>query len=267
VTAITIDEVLDLERFPLHAPASVARQALVRRCREQLDAGGMFTLDGFVRARAMTQIVADLSPVISTQAFTHRRRHNIYFKREVEGVHADHPVMREVETVNHTLCGDQLEGSAVIAIYEWPPLAQLIADVLGAAKLFTMADTLARANVMAYRHGEALNWHFDRSEFTVTLLLQEPHGGGEFQYCSDLRSDNDPNYEAVGRLIEGRHESVETLALSAGSLNVFKGRNTAHRVTPVEGDRERIIAVLSYYDAPGVMFSDEERVGFYGRAR
>ena len=28
-------------------------------------------------------------------------------------------------------------------------------------------------NVMAYREGEALNWHFDRSEFTTTLLLQQ----------------------------------------------------------------------------------------------
>ena len=29
---------------------------------------------------------------------------------------------------------------------------------------------------------------------------------------------------------------------------------------------ERMMAVFSYYDRPGVMFSDEERLGFYGRA-
>ena len=38
------------------------------------------------------------------------------------------------------------------------------------------------------------------------------------------------------------------------------------RVTTVEGERERMIAVFSYYEKPGVMFSAEERVGFYGRA-
>ena len=54
--------------------------------------------------------------------------------------------------------------------------------------------------------------------------------------------------------------------IEAGTLNVFKGKNTAHRVTPVEGDADRIIAVFSYYEQPGVMFSEEERVGFYGRA-
>jgi hypothetical protein len=54
--------------------------------------------------------------------------------------------------------------------------------------------------------------------------------------------------------------------LAAGTLNVFAGRNTAHRVTPVLGNRSRIIAVFSYYDKPGVAFSSAERIGFYGRA-
>jgi hypothetical protein len=51
-----------------------------------------------------------------------------------------------------------------------------------------------------------------------------------------------------------------------GTLNVFRGRNTAHRATTVEGQRERMIVVFSYYEQPGVTFCDEERVGFYGRA-
>ena len=34
----------------------------------------------------------------------------------------------------------------------------------------------------------------------------------------------------------------------------------------VEGERERMIAVFSYYERPGVMFTEEERIGFYGRA-
>jgi len=37
-------------------------------------------------------------------------------------------------------------------------------------------------------------------------------------------------------------------------------------VTPVEGTLDRVIAVFSYYERPGVMFSEQERVGFYGRA-
>ena len=132
-------------------------------------------------------------------------------------------------------------------------------------RLYQMADPLARINVMAYRAGDALNWHFDRSEFTTTLVLQAPVSGGGFEYRSELRSDSDPNYEGVGRLLAGEDQDVRTLALAPGTLNVFKGKNTAHRVTPVRGEQARIVAVFSYYETPDVTFSDAERLGFYGR--
>ncbi len=119
---------------------------------------------------------------------------------------------------------------------------------------------------MSYQAGQALNWHFDRSEFTTTLLLQAPERGGEFEYRTDLRSDDDPNYDGVAKLLNGQDDRIKKIALTPGTLNVFRGKNTAHRVTPVEGENARIIAVFSYYDRPGVTFSQEERVGFYGRA-
>ena len=56
-----------------------------------------------------------------------------------------------------------------------------------------------------------------------------------------------------------------TLSLTPGTLNVFMGRNTAHRVTPVEGGRERIVAVFSYFEKPAVVFGADEQLGFYGR--
>jgi predicted 2-oxoglutarate/Fe(II)-dependent dioxygenase YbiX len=118
---------------------------------------------------------------------------------------------------------------------------------------------------MSYGAGQALNWHFDRSEFTTTLLLQSSTEGGAFEYDQDLRSDTDPNYDGVADLLEGRRTPVQ-LPLTAGTLNIFKGKNTAHRVTPVSGTQDRVIAVFSYFEKPGVLFSEEERIGFYGRA-
>ena len=159
-----------------------------------------------------------------------------------------------------------MAGGIVMKVYEYQPLVRFLESVMEKDRLYLMDDPLARVNVMSYRDGEALNWHFDRSEFTTTLLLQAPDDGGEFQYRSDLRSDDDPNYDGVARLLRGQDHDVHTVKAEAGTLNVFRGKNTAHRVTPVAGDRERMIAVFSYYERPGVMFSEEERVGFYGWA-
>jgi hypothetical protein len=262
----TVRDILDLDRFPLDRPGSPEWQALVDRCRADLVKDGMFNLEGFVRPLAIERALHEIKPVMETLSFTHRRSHNIYFKKDIPGLTADHPALHRVETINHTVCSDQIPESIPLWIYEWPQFAVFLAAAMSKVTLFIMRDPLARVNVMAYREGEALNWHFDRSEFTTTLLLQAADAGGEFQYRSNLRSDADPNYDGVARLLRGEDDEVKKLRLGAGALNVFKGKNTAHRVTPARGARERIVAVFSYYERPGVMFSKEEQVGFYGRA-
>ena len=261
-----MDDILNLSDYPLNELESAAGEALAQRCKAELAETGMFNLSGLVRPEALARCVGEVMPELEANAYTHTQEHNIYFKKKVEGVAPDHPALKRARTSNRKICGDQMAGFVLTQIYEWPPLAAFLAKVMGKARLHVMADPLARVNVMTYRHGETLNWHFDRSEFTTTLLLQAPEAGGEFQYRSALRSDDDPNYEGVARLLAGRDDQVRTLPLRAGTLNVFRGKNTAHRVSAVEGDRERVIAVFSYYERPGVNFSEEDRIKFYGRA-
>jgi hypothetical protein len=258
-------EILDLDRYPVDRLGTDAGDALVTSCQAELAAAGMFNLPGFVRPNIIGLAADQLTPLIDSVAFTHRRSHNVYFRREVPGLSPDHPALQTFDTISQTLCGDQIAATIVGRIYDWTPLADFLAAVMEKPRLYLMEDPLARVNVMGYRDGEALNWHFDRSQFTTTLLIQEPEAGGEFQYRTDLRSDRDPNYDGVVRFIEGRDPLVKTLPQKAGTLNVFKGKNTVHRVTPVVGDRDRIVAVFSYYERPGVLFSAEERIGFYGR--
>ena len=259
-------EILDLDRHPIDRMNSAEAKAMVARCQDELSAHGMFNLSGLVRQHAIDRAATELRPLIDTVAHTHRRSHNIYFKKEIAGLPTDHPALRQHHTISQTLCGDQIADTIIGRIYDWTPLADFLAIVMEKPRLYLMADPLARVNVMGYRAGEALNWHFDRSEFTTTLLIQAPSAGGEFQYRSNLRSDEDPNYDGVARFLNGEDHKVETLPLQPGTLNVFKGKNTAHRVTPVIGDMDRIVAVFSYYERPGVLFSAEERIGFYGRA-
>jgi hypothetical protein len=261
-----VQDILDLRRYPVDQPESSQYAALVAQCRADLDANGMFNLDGFVLAATIERAAAEILPLSASCSYTHQRRHNVYFVDAVPGLAPDHPALRQFDTINHTLCDDQLAGTIVRAIYEWPPLAAFIARVMDKPQLFVMADPLARLNVMEYRAGEALNWHFDRSPFTTTLLIQAPEAGGEFEYRSDLRSDEDPNYEGIGRLLRDGDPHIRVNPLAGGTLNVFKGRNTLHRVSPVRGNRKRLVAVFSYYDRPGVQFSTEERIGFYGRS-
>jgi hypothetical protein len=258
--------ILDLDRYPLDRPDSPEWRALVARCQGDLERGGMFNLDGFLWPEVAQAITDALLPRFDSDSFRHEREHNIYFLKDIPGLAPDHPALVRFLTSNNTLCEDQLGETAMLRLYRWPEFARFLAAVMQQDALYPMADPLAGLNAMSYNEGQALNWHFDRSEFTTTLLLQAPDEGGEFIYRTGLRRDDDPNYEGVARLLQGKDPEVEILRLTPGTLNVFRGKNTPHRVGDVRGDRARVISVFSFFDRPGVTFSDDERVGFYGRA-
>jgi hypothetical protein len=258
-----MQDLIDLQTYPLDRQESAGYAALVARCRADLARAGMYDLPGFFTPAALAETLPALTAA-QDAAFTHARRHNIYFRKDIPGLAPDHPALVQFETVNRTLCADQIDGP-LQRLYAWAPFAAFLAATMEKPALYTMDDPLAAVNVMTYAPGEALNWHFDRSEFTTTILLQAPEAGGLFEYRTDLRSETDPNYEGVARMLRGEDPQVQRIRLTAGALNVFRGRNTAHRVTPVEGTVPRMIAVFSFYDRPGVKMTAEEQKGFYGR--
>jgi len=261
-----MDDIVDLERFPSDQPHSAAWTKLVADCQADLRDTGMFNLTGFLPPDVVQREAASFAPRFAKESFLHEREHNIYFLKSVPGLSPDHLALQRFKTSNNTICGDQIAGSALLRLYNWPRFAEFLAATRGVPALYPMDDDMSRLNVMSYNEGQTLNWHFDRSEFTTTLLLQKPDMGGAFEYRTDLRSDDDPNYDGVARLLAGEDDKVRLTDVDAGTLTVFKGKNTAHRVTEVQGPNPRIIAVLSYYETEGVRFSQDERIGFYGRA-
>ena len=154
----------------------------------------------------------------------------------------------------------------MIELYEWGPFASFLAASMGKQNLYPMQDPLAPVNVQISKEGGALNWHFDRSEFTTTILLQAPDVGGELEYRKDLRSVDKPNYDGIVSVLKGEDSEIKRNKLSPGALNVFCGVNTLHRVMPIVGERRRIVSIFSFFDRPGVIFSRKDRVRFYGRA-
>lgn len=256
---------IDTDRYPINQPGEPAYADMLASCRSSLQADGMFTLPGFMRPSRAAEVTTALTPRFEGEGFRHAREHNIYFRDQVEGVSPDDPSLKKVETVNTTLCADQLADTLLATLYHSAAFRWFLMLALDLPALYPMADPLAAFNAMRYGNGEALNWHFDRSEFTTTLLLQEPAQGGVFEYRPGLRDGGWTDHAGVARLVAGEDDGVQQVAMAAGALNVFRGRDTAHRVTPVNGGRPRMIAVFSYFDRPGVRFSDAEQKGFYGR--
>lgn len=257
---------LDLDTYPLDKPDTAAYAALVARCKARLAADGMFDLPGFLRPKATVDAAAAAAPAMASESHRHARSHNVYFRDSVDGLSDDDPVLSKVETVNHTLCADQIAGNPVLDLYDWAPFAAFLAATMGKDALYCMQDPMARVNIQASRDGEALNWHFDRSEFTTTILLQASETGGELEYRKDLRSADNPNYAGVAAVLRGEDPEVRKIKLVPGALNVFRGVDTLHRVSQVKGPTERMVAIFSFFDRPGVNMTAKEQIGFYGRS-
>lgn len=261
-----IDHWVDTGRYPIQDETSPARAQLLEGIRRSLEENGCANLPGFLREAALSSTVPHLEELMQTTSFRHVAHHNIYFKDEIEGLAPDHPALTKLTTSHNTLTADQLTGTALDQVFRWPPLADFLAELFGKPKLYPMADPLAALNVMGYGEGDGIAWHFDRAEFTVTILLQAPEKGSMFRYVHNLRSRTDENYDAVAKMLLGESSDIIDAPASPGTLTIFQGYRSAHCVTPNESKKRRLVSVLSYMEQPDVLFSAADRVRFYGRA-
>jgi hypothetical protein len=265
-TAALVD-ILDLRLYPIGRQDSDAYRTLVADSRERLRRDGAATFPGFVKDAAVRAMAAE-AVALQPKMFRFHEEHTVYFKPPEPERDASHPLRRMMVTEKDTAAyADIPQGSLVRRLYQSDAVLRLINDVLDDGPLYRHADPLAALNIQNFSAGQQLGWHFDRSDFSVTLSIQAPETGGDFEYVRMLRREGDECYDSVGRFLDdATTQDVQVLPQVPGTLAMFRGHHSLHRVAPVIGDRLRINAVLAYVNEPDVVFSDYARRLFYGRA-
>ncbi len=256
----SLPQLIDGQYLPLHDAAFLGW------CKRTLDDAGALVLPGFLRPAAIDAIARD-GEVGRHLAYYTVDKHNVYLRPADPSFAPDHPRNRQVSSSKGCITSDQIAaGSALHALYEAPRFRDFVRAVLAEAELHAYADTLSSVNLHFASAGQELGWHFDNSSFAITLLIQKPDAGGTFEYVKDVRDADrgQLNYAACAGVLDG-DTPVQTLSMDAGTLVLFRGRNSMHRVTPVEGGRRRMLAVLAYNTKPGIALSESARMTFYGR--
>ena len=258
-------DVVDLDRYPIGDPAGPAYLELVRACRDQLRGHGVAQLDGFLTPAAVSQMLA-LADRLAARAWASDQAHTVYFEPADDSAGPDHPRALRQHSAKKAIAYDQIPAGAPIRrLYESDDLTVFIAAVLGKPALYRSADPLDALEIAIFADGDELGWHFDNSEFSVTVMYQQAAAGGHFDYYPRLRDEHEENYPGVQKVLHGSSDGVLRLPAGPGTLAVFRGQHALHRVTPVSGPRPRINSVLTYGEHPGMKLTELTQKLFYGR--
>ncbi len=255
-----LQDIVDLDTYPIHDAGFRAA------CKARFDETGAFVMPGFVRQAAIDAI-RDEGEANRDKVYAKTEQHTVYLSPPDTTLAADHPRNRMVTSSKGCLTDDQIGAASPLrTLYDDLVFRDFLCAVLGEEALYNYADPLSSINLHFARTGQELGWHFDNSSFAITLMVQPPEAGGQFEYVANTRDADagDMGFGAVADVLDGT-TPVEQIVAEAGTLVFFRGRNSIHRVAPNAGARTRILAVLAYNSEPGVSLSESARRTFYGR--
>ncbi|MEQ9261412.1 MAG: 2OG-Fe(II) oxygenase [Roseovarius sp.] len=262
------EDVVNLDLYPITDPTSPKRAALVSRLKRELDEQQYVSLPDFIRPEARKRAIDDAIAALP-RAHHNSSNRNCYLQRQGDpSLPADHPRNVMLEASMRMLAYDTFpDDCPVKTLYHWEPVRQMVAEIVGSEKLYDNEDRCQPVNLLCYQTGDRSAWHFDSvNAFTMTLMLQASESGGDFEMVPHTRSDDDQNYDYVGRVVRGEcPEDTVSVAREAGALCIFRGCNALHRVSPVTGPSMRIMGVFVYEREPGVIGDPEVNTTVYGR--
>jgi hypothetical protein len=264
--ALAIDHVVDTARYPLSEDAGAGWAHVVSRVRQELDGTGCSVLPDFIRP-ACAKTLRDECAAIAPLAYYETETVNAYNIAVDTDLPDDHPARITMNRGNAFVARDLIDPDYVIhRLYTSVLFRRFVAACFGLPALYELADPLSGLVLNVVPPSSEHPWHFDTNEFTVSMLTQEPEGGGVFEYCPNIRSADRENFPGVRAVLEGRADHlVRRLKLRPGDLQLFKGRYSLHRVSRVHGTTVRHAAIFAYSQWPGVIGSVARTRQLFGR--
>ncbi|MEU6132841.1 arpA protein [Saccharopolyspora sp. NPDC047091] len=261
-----VERVVDTDRYPLADPGGRGWTEAVARARLDLAEHGCTVLTDFIRPELRDELREECAAIAPRAHYDVEtvNAYNIDVRTELP---PEHPGRKTMRRGNAFVARDRIPSGAIIhRLYADERFQRFLADCVGLPAVHPLADPLAGLTLNVVNPGMSHPWHFDTNEFAVSMLTQEPESGGAFEYCQDIRSAEQENFDDVRAVLDGAGEHlVRRLALRPGDLQLFKGRFSLHRVTEVGGARARHTAIFAYSERPGVIGSVSRTKQIFGR--
>jgi hypothetical protein len=256
---------VDLARYPITDLDAPAAAALAARCRGELDTTGVSILPGFLSESATATAVRE-AEALAPLGHPSDVEGTPYLELPDDGWEPGHPRVTWDHTRLTAVAYDQFpSGSVLRTLYESDPVLAFLARALG-FEVYRYDDPLGGLNLAAMYDGDRLAWHYDQTDFVVSLAVQESETGGDFECVPMTRALDDEHYDEVAAVLAGDASRLVTVPMTPGTLMLFEGRHTLHRVSTIGGARPRYVGLFGYDRKPGTCSSELLRLIRYGRA-
>jgi len=262
-----LEQVINLSAYPIHQPESDLYKDLVRFHQDQLQQNGVTTLPELITKEAIDEAVKEVE-LKAPISYTMETDHNIYLKKTDETKPITHISNQRLDTKVAALACDELaEEGPLKVVFRSDSFLKFVQQILNLPSFHRNVDPVGAVFVNIYKDSFSHNWHFDESQWSTTILLQEAEKGGDFQYTKPFRNEEDETqtHDIAGKVISGDDDHVKTLEFKPGTLNIFQGRRSLHSVTTCYGPVSRLLGVLHFSPKEGVRNSPGVQELFWGK--
>ena len=233
---------------------------------EILESEGILIFNSFISNNGLAILQKEAND-LKNLSYKSSSEYNVYVSEHDSSFSNDSPRNRIMSTSKKCIPNDLIPDNSILQkIYDSKIIRSFFKDLLNKNHLYPYSDPLSSININYYDKGDALGWHFDNSDFTITLLVKNCKKGGVYEFFNDMRyKDGKEDYAFVEKILDNRVSGTKVDSFE-GDLMIFKGNKSIHQVTAVEAG-ERILVTFNYNEAEGIPLSEQSRKTFFGRIK
>jgi hypothetical protein len=221
---------VNIADYPIHIDGD-KRDAVLKTVRENLAMDGCAVLKNFLTPEGIEALTQE-ADAVAGNAHRSYNRTNVYFTADDKTLPTNDPRRRFYDRSNAFIPADNFQtDGALRTIHDFNGFDRFIQDCFQEDAFYRYADPLA------------------------DVIINMAPG---------IRKGSE-NFSEVGRVLDGTSKLIKVLELEPGDLQLFRGRYSLHRVTPLIGPTPRYVAIFSYVEQPDMVGSPERTEQLYGR--
>ena len=230
----------------------------------KLEKDGILIFNSFIGTDGL-KTLQDEANDLKKHSYRSSSEYNVYISEYDNAFSSDSPRNRIMNTSKKCIPNDLIPKYSILQrLYDSSFLKDFFCELLDKENLYPYEDSLSSININYYDKGDALGWHFDNSDYTITLLIKNCTKGGVYEFFNDMRyKDGKEDYAFVEKILDNEVSGTKIDSFE-GDLMIFKGNKSIHQVTAVE-EGERVLVTFNYNETAGISLSEKSRKTFFGR--